>query len=156
MKKWEIQENHLGVSFLSFLPFMRYPYKRLETLQQIQKSLLLEKFYGKSIVKISFCFSCVLFIFNFCSSLRVFHYLYWKIICHFHEFGTDSIGDFIGQGATAVVLSDAIFNKEAMAQNNFDVIYQLASLAASQGKEAVQWLVLIYLVSHDKLLLHLS
>ncbi|XP_044460601.1 putative KHG/KDPG aldolase isoform X2 [Mangifera indica] len=51
----------------------------------------------------------------------------------------DSIGDFIGQGATAVVLSDAIFNKEAMAQNNFDVIYQLASLAASQGKEAVQW-----------------
>ncbi|XP_031279437.1 uncharacterized protein LOC116137871 [Pistacia vera] len=51
----------------------------------------------------------------------------------------DLIGEYIAQGATAVVLSDAIFNKEAMAQNNFDAIYQLASLAASQAKEAVQW-----------------
>ncbi|KAL5807821.1 hypothetical protein ACOSQ3_028512 [Xanthoceras sorbifolium] len=50
----------------------------------------------------------------------------------------DSIGDYIAQGATSVVLSDAIFNKEAMDQYNFDKVYQLARLAALQGREAVE------------------
>ncbi|XP_016461758.1 uncharacterized protein LOC107785051 isoform X2 [Nicotiana tabacum] len=50
----------------------------------------------------------------------------------------DLIGQYIGQGATAVVLSDAIFDKEAMIQRNFDKIYQLASVAALQGKQAVE------------------
>ncbi|KAH7554555.1 hypothetical protein JRO89_XS12G0235400 [Xanthoceras sorbifolium] len=54
----------------------------------------------------------------------------------------DSIGDYIAQGATSVVLSDAIFNKEAMDQYNFDKVYQLARLAALQGREAVERLVL--------------
>ncbi|KAJ9190521.1 hypothetical protein P3X46_001709 [Hevea brasiliensis] len=49
----------------------------------------------------------------------------------------DSVRDYISCGASSVVLSDAIFNKEAMAQKNFNAIYQLASLAALQGKEAV-------------------
>lgn len=52
-------------------------------------------------------------------------------------FGVDSIGDYISCGASSVVLSDAIFNKEAMAQQNFNTISQLASVAALQGKEAV-------------------
>ncbi|XP_010251921.1 PREDICTED: uncharacterized protein LOC104593651 isoform X2 [Nelumbo nucifera] len=50
----------------------------------------------------------------------------------------DSIGTYIAGGASAVVLSDAIFDKEAMCQQNFDTIYQLAQLAALQGHEAVQ------------------
>lgn len=50
----------------------------------------------------------------------------------------DFIGQYIGQGASAVVLSDAIFDKEAMSQQNFDKIYQLASHAALQGKQAVE------------------
>lgn len=50
----------------------------------------------------------------------------------------DLIGQYIGQGASAVVLSDAIFDKEAMSQQNFDKIYQLASHAALQGKQAVE------------------
>ncbi|CAN4109370.1 unnamed protein product [Withania somnifera] len=44
----------------------------------------------------------------------------------------DLIRQYIGQGASAVVLSDAIFDKEAMSQHNFDKIYQLASQAALQ------------------------
>ncbi|XP_060177194.1 uncharacterized protein LOC132607296 isoform X4 [Lycium barbarum] len=50
----------------------------------------------------------------------------------------DLIGQYIGHGASAVVLSDAIFDKEAMNQWNFDKIYQLASHAALQGKQAVE------------------
>ncbi|KAK2638502.1 hypothetical protein Ddye_026297 [Dipteronia dyeriana] len=50
----------------------------------------------------------------------------------------DSIGNYIAQGAASVVLSDAIFDKEAMDQNNFDKIYQLAHLAVFQGREAVE------------------
>nr|XP_016444199.1 PREDICTED: KHG/KDPG aldolase-like isoform X1 [Nicotiana tabacum] len=50
----------------------------------------------------------------------------------------DLVGQYIGQGASAVVLSDAIFDKEAMSQWNFDKIYQLASHAALQGKQAVE------------------
>ncbi|XP_059430277.1 uncharacterized protein LOC132163902 isoform X2 [Corylus avellana] len=50
----------------------------------------------------------------------------------------DSIREYISRGASAVVLSDAIFNKEAISQNNFKEIYQLARLAALQGNEAVE------------------
>lgn len=68
-----------------------------------------------------------------------------------HEFDfiydTDSIGDYIAQGASAVVLSDAIFNKEAMGQNNLDKIYQLAGLAALRGREAVERLVILSSIS---------
>ncbi|XP_042959496.1 KHG/KDPG aldolase-like isoform X2 [Carya illinoinensis] len=50
----------------------------------------------------------------------------------------DSIREYISRGATAVVLSDAIFNKEAIIQNDFEEIYQLANFAALQGIEAVE------------------
>ncbi|PPD77338.1 hypothetical protein GOBAR_DD25736 [Gossypium barbadense] len=50
----------------------------------------------------------------------------------------DSVGDYIAQGAISVVLSDAIFDKEAMSQNNFDVVNRLATSAALQGKTAVE------------------
>ncbi|XP_060675682.1 uncharacterized protein LOC107412837 isoform X2 [Ziziphus jujuba] len=50
----------------------------------------------------------------------------------------DSVGEYIALGASSVVLSDAIFNKEALRQNNFNEIYQLAHFAALQGKEAVE------------------
>ncbi|KAJ8461190.1 hypothetical protein OPV22_034116 [Ensete ventricosum] len=45
---------------------------------------------------------------------------------------TDSIGNYIEGGASAVVLSDAIFEKEAMRQRNFDEIHRLAHLATLQ------------------------
>ncbi|KAG6628404.1 hypothetical protein CIPAW_14G011000 [Carya illinoinensis] len=53
----------------------------------------------------------------------------------------DSIREYISRGATAVVLSDAIFNKEAIIQNDFEEIYQLANFAALQGIEAVERLI---------------
>lgn len=48
------------------------------------------------------------------------------------------MGEYIAHGASSVVLSDAIFDKEAMAQRNFNEIYQLAQLAALRGNEAVE------------------
>ncbi|XP_042506914.1 KHG/KDPG aldolase-like isoform X7 [Macadamia integrifolia] len=50
----------------------------------------------------------------------------------------ESLGTYIARGASAVVLSDAIFGKEAMDQQNFDAIRQLSQLAVSRGDEAVQ------------------
>ncbi|CAI0421087.1 unnamed protein product [Linum tenue] len=50
---------------------------------------------------------------------------------------TDSLGDYITAGASAVVLSDAIFSKEAMLRRDFSKIHQLALHASSHGKEAV-------------------
>lgn len=52
---------------------------------------------------------------------------------------SESTGDYIRQGASSVVLSDAIFNKEFMDQKNFDGIFQLSKLAASQAMEALEW-----------------
>ncbi|XP_062175245.1 uncharacterized protein LOC133880313 isoform X1 [Alnus glutinosa] len=49
----------------------------------------------------------------------------------------DSIREYINRGASSVVLSDAIFNREAISQNNFKEIYQLARSAALQGNDAV-------------------
>lgn len=42
------------------------------------------------------------------------------------------------QGASSVVLSDAIFDKEAIANHNFEKIFELAHSAALLGKEAVK------------------
>lgn len=50
----------------------------------------------------------------------------------------DSVGVYIGEGASAVVLSDAIFDKKAMAQRDFVLIYQLACSAAIKGNQAVR------------------
>ncbi|KAL7259270.1 hypothetical protein ACSBR1_005203 [Camellia fascicularis] len=50
----------------------------------------------------------------------------------------DLIGEYIEKGASAVVLSDAIFDKEAIEQRNFDQIRQLAHLAALRGNKAIQ------------------
>ncbi|XP_059649290.1 uncharacterized protein LOC132295163 isoform X1 [Cornus florida] len=50
----------------------------------------------------------------------------------------DLIEEYIAHGAAAVVLSDAIFDKEAMGQRNFNAIYHLAHIAAMQGSEAVE------------------
>ncbi|XP_058107338.1 uncharacterized protein LOC131250942 [Magnolia sinica] len=49
----------------------------------------------------------------------------------------DSVETYIAQGASAVVLSDAIFNKEAMRLRNFSAIYELARRATLHGYEAV-------------------
>ncbi|XP_030963179.1 uncharacterized protein LOC115984324 isoform X4 [Quercus lobata] len=49
----------------------------------------------------------------------------------------DSVREYITQGASAVVLSDAIFDKEAISQNNFNEICRLAHFAALQGNEAL-------------------
>ncbi|XP_076958213.1 uncharacterized protein LOC143633876 [Bidens hawaiensis] len=51
---------------------------------------------------------------------------------------TDSVGAYIDAGASAVVLSDAIFDKKAMSQRNYGSISHLAQLAALQGNEAVK------------------
>lgn len=50
----------------------------------------------------------------------------------------DLIGEYIANGASSVVLSDAIFGEEAIKQRNFDLIHKFAQLAAFHGKEAVQ------------------
>ncbi|KAG9454798.1 hypothetical protein H6P81_007702 [Aristolochia fimbriata] len=50
----------------------------------------------------------------------------------------DSARTYIAQGASAVVLSDAIFEKQAMQDRNFNVIYQRAYSAALNGREAVK------------------
>ncbi|KAK4771656.1 hypothetical protein SAY87_032188 [Trapa incisa] len=49
----------------------------------------------------------------------------------------ESTDAYIAQGASAVVLSEAIFNSEAMSQHNFDLIYELAKKASLLGSEAV-------------------
>ncbi|XP_061367109.1 uncharacterized protein LOC133310229 [Gastrolobium bilobum] len=49
----------------------------------------------------------------------------------------DSIGEYILRGASSVVLSDAIFDKEAIEQYNYNKICKLAHSAALLGKKAV-------------------
>ncbi|XP_056690277.1 uncharacterized protein [Spinacia oleracea] len=48
----------------------------------------------------------------------------------------DLVEEYITRGASAVVLSDAIFCKEAIARGDFDTISEQAQLAASIGIEA--------------------
>nr|XP_043609894.1 putative KHG/KDPG aldolase isoform X3 [Erigeron canadensis] len=50
----------------------------------------------------------------------------------------DSLGEYIAHGASSVVLSDAIFDKEAIAQRNFNSVYRLAQLAVLQANKAVE------------------
>ncbi|KAF4346462.1 hypothetical protein G4B88_019972 [Cannabis sativa] len=50
----------------------------------------------------------------------------------------DSVGEYIANGASSVVLSDAIFDKQAMAQNNFNVIRQLAHFATLQASQVLE------------------
>ncbi|KAL5985421.1 hypothetical protein ACLOJK_027405 [Asimina triloba] len=45
----------------------------------------------------------------------------------------DSIEAYISGGASAIVLSDAIFDKEAMRHKNFNAISDLAHLVTSYG-----------------------
>lgn len=54
------------------------------------------------------------------------------------HFVADQVGKYITQGASSVVLSDAIFDKKAMLQRNFSAIYQLSHLAAMRSKEAIE------------------
>ncbi|KHN11590.1 KHG/KDPG aldolase [Glycine soja] len=49
----------------------------------------------------------------------------------------DSIGEYILRGALAVVLSDAIFDKDAIAQHDLDKIQKLAHSAALLGNKSV-------------------
>uniref|UniRef100_A0A803P2F7 KHG/KDPG aldolase n=2 Tax=Cannabis sativa TaxID=3483 RepID=A0A803P2F7_CANSA len=56
----------------------------------------------------------------------------------------DSVGEYIANGASSVVLSDAIFDKEAMAQNNFIVIRQLAHFATLQASQVLEMLDFIF------------
>ncbi|KAK4592347.1 hypothetical protein RGQ29_016758 [Quercus rubra] len=51
----------------------------------------------------------------------------------------DSVREYITQEASAVVLSDAIFDKEAISQNKFNEICRLAHFAALQGNEELEW-----------------
>ncbi|XP_063934900.1 uncharacterized protein LOC108211072 isoform X2 [Daucus carota subsp. sativus] len=50
----------------------------------------------------------------------------------------DHIETYITQGASSVVLSDAIFDKEAMLQQNFSTIRQLARLAVLRSSNAME------------------
>ncbi|KAI3427786.1 uncharacterized protein J3R85_008997, partial [Psidium guajava] len=61
---------------------------------------------------------------------------------HIHMVASQGIplglaGEYIAKGASAVVLSDAIFSKSAMAQCNLSEISKFAHIAALQGREAV-------------------
>ncbi|KAI8571542.1 hypothetical protein RHMOL_Rhmol01G0127700 [Rhododendron molle] len=61
----------------------------------------------------------------------------------------DLIGDYIAQGASSVVLSDAIFEKEAMDHSRFNLIHQLSQLAVLRVNEAVQRLEFELSVAYD-------
>ncbi|RYR25384.1 hypothetical protein Ahy_B02g059100 [Arachis hypogaea] len=47
----------------------------------------------------------------------------------------DSIEEYISRGASAVVLSDAIFEKETIAKRNYEKIQKLAHFAALLGNK---------------------
>ncbi|XP_027351408.1 uncharacterized protein LOC113862526 [Abrus precatorius] len=49
----------------------------------------------------------------------------------------DSIEEYILRGASSVVLSDAIFDRDAIAQHNFSKIYELAHSASLLANKAV-------------------
>lgn len=51
---------------------------------------------------------------------------------------TDSIGRYIKEGASAVILSDAIFEKEAMRQKNFAKIHRLAQFATLEVSHSAE------------------
>lgn len=49
----------------------------------------------------------------------------------------DSVERYMEAGATAVVLSDAIFEKEAMRKRDFNAVYRLARLATLEGSRNI-------------------
>lgn len=53
----------------------------------------------------------------------------------------DSITDYLACGAAAVVLSDAIFNKDAISHKDFKMISELAHTESSMANEALQRLL---------------
>lgn len=63
--------------------------------------------------------------------------------CYFPKHVEGLVADFITRGASAVVLSDAIFPKEAIAQGDFDTISERAELAASTAIKAIKQLELV-------------
>ncbi|KAH7848358.1 hypothetical protein Vadar_001887 [Vaccinium darrowii] len=65
------------------------------------------------------------------------------------ESDADLIGDYIAQGASSVVLPDAIFEKEAMDHRRFNLIDQLSQLAVLRGNEAVKRLASKLPVAYD-------
>lgn len=50
----------------------------------------------------------------------------------------DLVGEYIARGASAVVLSDAIFDKEAVVRGEFNAISRQAHVAASVAEEAMK------------------
>lgn len=50
----------------------------------------------------------------------------------------DSIAGYLTGGAAAVVLSEAIFNKDAISHKNFRMISELAHTASSMANEALR------------------
>ncbi|CAI9102954.1 OLC1v1001356C1 [Oldenlandia corymbosa var. corymbosa] len=50
----------------------------------------------------------------------------------------DSVFEYIAQGSAAVVLSDAIFDKKAMAERNFEAIYQFSRSAVLFANRALK------------------
>jgi len=54
-----------------------------------------------------------------------------------YHFFADAIGEYILRGASSVVLSDAIFDKEAIEQLNFDKIHKLAHSATLLANKAL-------------------
>ncbi|XP_051138795.1 uncharacterized protein LOC127256700 isoform X2 [Andrographis paniculata] len=59
----------------------------------------------------------------------------------------DSVGEYIAQGASLVVLSDSIFEKKAMNEQNFDRVYQLARREAFHGHEATSIMQILIVVN---------
>ena len=49
-----------------------------------------------------------------------------------------SIKGYVEAGASAAVLSDAIFDKELMRKGKFNEISELASLATSEGLQSIK------------------
>lgn len=50
----------------------------------------------------------------------------------------DLIEEYIAQGASSVVLSDAIFCRKAMMERNFEAIHQLSRTATLRAKDALE------------------
>jgi len=53
------------------------------------------------------------------------------------------VGEYIARGASAVVLSDAVFNKEAVVRGEYNAISRQAKVAASVAEEAIKRLDLV-------------
>lgn len=84
---------------------------------------------------ISLCLFCLLTWLPKHEILILLSWYFWLIFMYILKFAdllTDSIRRYIRSGASAVVLSDAIFEKEVMRQRDFGEIQRLAHLATLQ------------------------